>query len=96
MIAEAAGPVPARPAATIALLRDDPDLEVLMVRRAAGASFMAGAWVFPGGLVDEVDHGASATRLVADSPAALRPVVAASRCHGMPYAINRPELVSRT
>ncbi len=45
-----------REAATICLLRDaDPGLEVLMVRRTLAARFMSGAWVFPGGAVDEDD-----------------------------------------
>ena len=48
---------PARPAATMLLLRDDP-FEVLMVRRTdrANAAF-ASALVFPGGTVDADDAG---------------------------------------
>jgi 8-oxo-dGTP pyrophosphatase MutT (NUDIX family) len=46
-----------RPAATLILLRRggrhaDRGVEVLMVRRTEAASFMPGAWVFPGGAVD--------------------------------------------
>ena len=48
-----------RQAATVCLLRDAPDLEVLMVRRPETARFMAGAWVFPGGAVDPEDHAAA-------------------------------------
>lgn len=49
-----------REAATICLLRDtDLGLEVLMVRRTPAARFMGGAWVFPGGAVDEGDRGGS-------------------------------------
>src|SRR5437763_10672963 len=50
------GGAEARPAATVVLLRDSPrGPEVLMVRRTRGASFMADAWVFPGGRVDSND-----------------------------------------
>jgi 8-oxo-dGTP pyrophosphatase MutT (NUDIX family) len=48
----------ARPAATVVALRSGTDggpPELLMVRRARGAAFMADAWVFPGGRVDEAD-----------------------------------------
>lgn len=46
-----------RPAATIILLRDGArGLEVLLQRRGAGAAFMAGAHVFPGGVVDPRDR----------------------------------------
>ena len=43
------------PAASVIVLRDAP-LEVLMLRRNAGASFMPNAWVFPGGIAEELDH----------------------------------------
>ncbi len=47
---------PLREAATVCLVRDtQPGLEVLMVRRTTSAQFMGGAWVFPGGAVDEDD-----------------------------------------
>ncbi len=50
---------PARPAATLLLLRDAPDgPEVLMTRRADAANFAAGAYVFPGGALDAADAGA--------------------------------------
>lgn len=49
-------PVAPRPAATTLILRDgDTGLEVLMVKRSATASFMPGAYVFPGGAVDARD-----------------------------------------
>ncbi len=49
-----------RPAATLMLLREASDgVEVLMVRREPKASFAAGAWVYPGGVVEAVDHALS-------------------------------------
>ena len=36
------------------------EIEVLMVRRSTTSRFMAGAWVFPGGVVDPEDHTAEA------------------------------------
>jgi 8-oxo-dGTP pyrophosphatase MutT (NUDIX family) len=45
-----------RPAATVVVMRDGPSgPEVLMVRRTRGASFMADAYVFPGGRVEPED-----------------------------------------
>lgn len=49
-------PVPARPAATVVLVRPAPDgLEVLLTRRPDTMAFAAGLHVFPGGRVDAVD-----------------------------------------
>jgi 8-oxo-dGTP pyrophosphatase MutT (NUDIX family) len=49
--------VPLSPAATVMLVRDSPGgLEVFMLRRALGASFAGGVYVFPGGRVDAGDH----------------------------------------
>jgi recombination protein RecT len=68
-----AGVVP-RLAATTLILRDAASgLEVLMVRRSVDATFMPGAYVFPGGAVDDEDKSPasvgccdeSATRLAA-------------------------------
>ena len=49
---------PLIPAATVVVLRDHPDggVEVLMVRRNAKLEFAGGAWVFPGGRVDDADR----------------------------------------
>jgi 8-oxo-dGTP pyrophosphatase MutT (NUDIX family) len=47
---------PARPAASVMVLRD-PGPEVLLVQRNPEARFMGGAWVFPGGAVHEGDSG---------------------------------------
>jgi 8-oxo-dGTP pyrophosphatase MutT (NUDIX family) len=46
------------PAATLILVRDrsDEPPQLLMVERAAGMAFAAGAWVFPGGRIDEEDE----------------------------------------
>ena len=46
------------PAATLILVRERSDgpPELLMVERAAGMAFAAGAWVFPGGRIDEADQ----------------------------------------
>jgi 8-oxo-dGTP pyrophosphatase MutT (NUDIX family) len=50
--------VPLRDAATVMLVRDgDAGLEVFMVRRALGASFAGGMYVFPGGALDVSDGG---------------------------------------
>lgn len=49
---------PARLSAAVLLVRDAPGgIEVLMVRRGAGAAAFGGAWVFPGGLVEAQDYG---------------------------------------
>jgi 8-oxo-dGTP pyrophosphatase MutT (NUDIX family) len=45
---------PARPAASVMVLRD-PGPEVLLVQRNPEARFMGGAWVFPGGAVHAGD-----------------------------------------
>lgn len=50
-------PMIPRPAATVALLRDgERGLEVLMMRRTHLAEFASGAYVFPGGAVDDADR----------------------------------------
>jgi 8-oxo-dGTP pyrophosphatase MutT (NUDIX family) len=45
-----------REAATVMLVRDDPDLEVFMLRRNLESTWVAGAYVFPGGAVDPEDR----------------------------------------
>jgi recombination protein RecT len=59
-------PAPLRPAATVLLLRDEPQgIEVLMTRRSMTASFAPGAYVFPGGGIDDADaqaHGMAQRR----------------------------------
>jgi 8-oxo-dGTP pyrophosphatase MutT (NUDIX family) len=49
-------PAVPRPAATILLVRDNPDLEVLMVKRHHQIDFASGALVFPGGKTHDGDH----------------------------------------
>jgi 8-oxo-dGTP pyrophosphatase MutT (NUDIX family) len=46
-----------RPASTVLALRDGPGgVEVLMLRRNLNSDFVGGAYVFPGGSVDETDR----------------------------------------
>ena len=47
--------VPVRPAATVMLIDDRPDLQVFMLERNANTVFAGGMWVFPGGAVDHQD-----------------------------------------
>jgi 8-oxo-dGTP pyrophosphatase MutT (NUDIX family) len=87
-------PVAARPAATVVLMRDaEGGPEALLLRRHRRSGFAAGAWVFPGGVVDDADRdpalaerlegptaGEWAARMqVADSGEALGYVAAALR-----------------
>jgi 8-oxo-dGTP pyrophosphatase MutT (NUDIX family) len=54
---EAAKGVVAAPAATVVLLRDGENgLEVLLGRRSSKLAFHGGAWVFPGGRIDDPDY----------------------------------------
>ena len=49
--------VEVRDAATVMLVRDgDAGLEVFMLRRTLNADFVGGAYVFPGGAVDDADR----------------------------------------
>jgi 8-oxo-dGTP pyrophosphatase MutT (NUDIX family) len=75
-------PVPARPAATVVILRDGPaGLEVFMVVRHHEIDFASGALVFPGGKVDAADHAEAWAGLAphAGSTAERAFVVAATR-----------------
>lgn len=47
---------PILPAATLLLLRDEPEFQVLMVQRHHQIDFAAGALVFPGGKTHAADH----------------------------------------
>ena len=78
-------PAPLRPAATVLLLRDTPHgIEVLMTRRSAAASFAPGAYVFPGGRIDDSDAQEAETPQVSNrrptqSQLQLKQAVAALR-----------------
>ncbi|MCP3989068.1 MAG: NUDIX domain-containing protein [Actinomycetia bacterium] len=48
--------VPISPAATVMLLDNRPELQVLMLRRTSKVVFAPDNWVFPGGRVDPDDH----------------------------------------
>ncbi len=51
-------PAEPRDAATVILLREAAGgFEIFMVKRHAKSGFMAGAYVFPGGTLDDADHG---------------------------------------
>ena len=70
-----------REAASVCLIRDtESGLEVLMVQRTPSARFMGGAWVFPGGAVDEDDGSEAASRgIVSGDPSLARWRAAALR-----------------
>ena len=73
---------PTRLAATVLLLRDSlHGLQVLMTRRSTQASFAPGAYVFPGGGIDEADAAAHdiAQRRPGQSDESLTHAVAAIR-----------------
>jgi 8-oxo-dGTP pyrophosphatase MutT (NUDIX family) len=62
---------PARPAATVAILRDGPGgIELFMVVRHHDIDFASGALVFPGGKVDAEDAGDAWAELAEEAPAA--------------------------
>jgi len=52
-------PAEVKPAATVLLLRDEPQFEVLMVKRHHQIDFASGALVFPGGKTHAGDHDAN-------------------------------------
>jgi 8-oxo-dGTP pyrophosphatase MutT (NUDIX family) len=66
-----------RRASTVCLVRDAEHLEVLMVQRPFTSRFMPGAWVFPGGAVDDSDSMAPTAFGSADDwkVAALRELI---------------------
>lgn len=57
-------PVPPRDAATVMLVRDGNEgMEVFLLRRNLDSDFVGGAYVFPGGAVDEADRHADLERI---------------------------------
>ena len=57
-------PAPAKPSATVVLLRDnDQQLEVFMLRRLTSMAFAGGMHVFPGGTVDPTDESVEMTAI---------------------------------
>lgn len=72
-------PAPARPASTLVVVRPGPGsdgagpgLEVLLLRRSSAASFVPGAWVFPGGAVEPTDDAPTLLRRLEGTSAAAR------------------------
>ena len=65
---------PAIPAATLVTVREQPGSapELLMVERAEGMAFAAGALVFPGGRIDEGDRQIAPDESAAAAVAAIR------------------------
>ena len=61
-----------RPAATILLLRDEPEFQVLMVKRHQQIDFASGALVFPGGKLHEGDADPAWPNTAADGPNSTR------------------------
>lgn len=54
--------VPLRRAATVVLVRDgDAGVEALLLRRHSDLAFHGGAWVFPGGRIDDEDYSSAAS-----------------------------------
>ena len=53
-------PVPVRPAASLLIIDDRPDLHVLIGQRRPGSAFVGGMIVFPGGGVDDDDRATEA------------------------------------
>ncbi|MHA3022748.1 NUDIX hydrolase [Mycobacterium sp. BMJ-28] len=84
-------PLPARPAATVMLVRDTPGgINIFLMRRHMNMQFVAGTTVFPGGGVDDRDRNADiawhgpdpgwwADKLGVDTDLALALVCAAAR-----------------
>jgi 8-oxo-dGTP pyrophosphatase MutT (NUDIX family) len=60
---------PPRPAATVVLARDGEHApELLLLRRHRSSGFVPGAWVFPGGRVDDDDAAADLVALLPELP----------------------------
>ena len=78
--------VPARPSASLVVVRDGADgIETLLLRRAERGDQNSGAWVFPGGLVDAGDRAAHDRCDGLDDAEASRRL--GLPAHGLDYAI---------
>jgi 8-oxo-dGTP pyrophosphatase MutT (NUDIX family) len=65
-----------RQAATVVLLRDSAaGLEVFLLQRSTQSDFMAGAYVFPGGKLDDADMQADTLVHLDQSPSQLRAIL---------------------
>ena len=65
-----------RPAATVVLVRDgDTGLEVFLLQRSTQSEVMPGAYVFPGGKLDDADMQADTQEHLDQSPAQLRAIL---------------------
>lgn len=80
-IAPGETPVDPRPAATVVLarrpIRKRPGFQVLLLRRPETASFAAGAYVFPGGVLDPADGAPSLRARLARPEVSAAPEAAA-------------------
>src|SRR5215468_2135462 len=65
-------PISVRPAATVMVVDDRPDLHVLLLRRRAASQFVPGMDVFPGGGVDPHDAAAAEAGDLDDARASAR------------------------
>jgi 8-oxo-dGTP pyrophosphatase MutT (NUDIX family) len=72
MTVAASAAVPVRPAATVIIVDDRPDLHVLLLRRRAASQFVPGMDVFPGGGVDATDAAPPAGVALDDAAASAR------------------------
>lgn len=68
------GGTAAIPAATVVLLRDQPEFEVLMLHKSSSIAF-GGMWVFPGGRIDPQDYPEDGDPNAAARNAAVRETV---------------------
>lgn len=80
---------PARPSATVVLFRErGVDGEILLVQRSGRLDFHGGAWVFPGGRVDDDEAAEAAGDIfVAARAAAVREVMEETGLHVAPNAL---------
>jgi len=78
------------PAATLILVRDRSDgpAELLMVERAGGMAFAAGALVFPGGRIDDADRGLAAA--IGADPAAVAAIRETVEETAVPVGLSPP------